>query len=239
MIYTPLLHKAFHFSIMVHEVEQKQKRKGKDVAYVTHPIQVGFLLAKVGAADEVIAAGFLHDTLEDSIDENKVTKEFLVEEFGQKVADLVDAVSEKNKDLPWAKRKQLALEEIKSFSHDALLLKSGDVISNNTELLSDFDHDADKTFKRFNASKAKIISHAQEVIETILSAWSENPLKDDLMNCFNGLESIKEMQVKYHYKEPENEAERQDQERRMQRAYKVIIEATLSHIKEKEENDNK
>ena len=238
MLYTPLLHKAFHFSIMVHEIEQKQKRKGKDVAYVTHPIQVGFILAKAGASDEIVAAGFLHDSLEDSIEDNKVTKEFLIEEFGQEVADLVDAVSEKNRELPWAKRKELALEEIKKFSHDALLLKSGDVISNTTELLSDFDHDADETFKRFNASKAKIISHSQEVIQTIITSWAENPLHTDLQNCFNGLEDIKEMQVTWEFKEPENEAERQDQERRKERAFGVVIRATLEHIK-KVENDTK
>ena len=82
MLYTPLLHKAFHFSITVHELDQKQKRKGKDVPYVTHPIQVGFILSKAGASDELIAAGFLHDVLEDSVDEAKVTVEELEAEFG-------------------------------------------------------------------------------------------------------------------------------------------------------------
>jgi hypothetical protein len=234
MLYTPLLHKAFHFSILVHEVEQKQKRKGKDVAYVTHPIQVGFLLAKAGASDEVIAAGFLHDTLEDSAEETKVTKEELVTEFGQEVADLVDAVTEKNKALPWDKRKELAMEEIKHFSHDALLVKSGDVLSNVSELLSDFYNDGDATFKRFNAPKAKIISHAQEVITTILEAWPKNPLEADLRNCHAALEGAKGMHVTYTYKEPANESERAHQQARVQHAYKIVIEATLQHIKEKE-----
>lgn len=246
LLYTPLLHKAFHFSIMVHEIEQKQKRKGKDVAYVTHPIQVGFLLAKAGASDEVIAAGFLHDTLEDSVEENKVTKEFLVEEFGQEVADLVDAVTEKNKSLPWAKRKELAMEEIESFSHDALLVKSGDVLSNTSELLSDFYNEGDATFKRFNAPKAKLIAHAQEVIEIILKAWPKNPLATDLKNCKLALEGIKGFHVTYKYKEHENEMERKMQEEGVKRAYKIIIEATLRKIKEdkangkvKKKNDNK
>jgi (p)ppGpp synthase/HD superfamily hydrolase len=63
MIYTPLLHKAFHYAIKIHETDQKQKRKGKDVPYVTHLIHVGMILAKAGASDELIAAGFLHDTV--------------------------------------------------------------------------------------------------------------------------------------------------------------------------------
>lgn len=234
LLYTPLLHKAFHFSIQVHEVEQKQKRKGKDVAYVTHPIQVGFLLAKAGASDAVIAAGFLHDTLEDSAEETKVTKEELVVEFGQEVADLVDAVTEKNKSLPWAKRKALAMEEIKAFSHDALLVKSGDVLSNVTELLSDFYHEGDATFKRFNAPKAKLISHAQEVITIILEAWPENPLAADLQNCFAALEDSKGYHVTYTYKEPKTEAERHHQEANVRHAYGIIFDATLEYIRKKE-----
>jgi len=233
MLYTPLLHKAFHFSILVHEVEQKQKRKGKDVAYVTHPIQVGFLLAKAGASDAVIAAGFLHDTLEDSAEETKVTKEELVAEFGQEVADLVDAVTEKNKALPWVKRKALAMKEIASFSHDALLVKSGDVLSNTTELLSDYYEDGDATFKRFNAPKAKLVSHAQEVITTILEAWPKNPLGADLRNCHAALEDIKGMKVTYIYKEPKNEAERINQERMVQHAYSRLFDAILPEIEKK------
>lgn len=198
MLYTPLLHKAFHFAIKVHEVDQKQKRKGKDVAYVTHPIHVGFILAKAGASDEVVAAGFLHDTLEDSAEETKVTKEELIAEFGQEVADLVDAVTEKNRNLSWEERKRAAMKEIALFSPNKLLVKSGDVISNTTELLSDFWNDGDATFKRFNASKQEIVHHSQEVIKTIMTAWPDNPLLPDLENCYSGLEQVKSgLQVTY------------------------------------------
>jgi (p)ppGpp synthase/HD superfamily hydrolase len=190
MIYTPLLHKAFHFAITVHEVEQKQKRKGKDVAYVTHPIQVGLILAKVGAPEHVIAAGFLHDTIEDSTDEHKITKEILETEFGAAVANLVDAVTEKVRGISWHERKEAAMEEMKHFSHDALLVKSGDVISNNSELISDWERDGDETFNRFNSAKENIVAHAQEVIKTILEAWLENPLKEDLEYCLEGLKRM-------------------------------------------------
>lgn len=198
MLYTPLLHKAFHFAIKVHEVDQKQKRKGKDVAYVTHPIHVGFILSKAGASDELIAAGFLHDVLEDSADESKVTKEMLEQEFGAEVAALVASVSEKNRDLSWHERKEAALEEIRQFPHDSLMLKSGDVISNTTELMSDYEHDGSNTFKRFNAPKEQLIEHAQLVIKTILEAWPENPLTSDLANCYVGLDEMKpDMKVTY------------------------------------------
>ncbi len=60
------------------------------------------------------------------------------------------------------------------------VVKSGDVISNNTELIRDFDADGDATFERFNASKEEILSHTLQVIQTILTAWPENSLARDL-----------------------------------------------------------
>ncbi|MBP6924246.1 MAG: HD domain-containing protein [Candidatus Pacebacteria bacterium] len=231
MIYTPLLHRAFHFAITIHEVEQKQKRKGKDVAYVTHPIQVGLILAKAGAPEHVIAAGFLHDTTEDSIEEAKVTKEELEAEFGSQVADLVASVSEKNRALSWQDRKETAMEEIRHFSHDSLLLKSGDVISNTTELLSDFERDGNATFKRFNAPKAQLIEHAQEVIATIISAWPENPLADDLQNCHDGLEDMKpDMKVTY----VESEIDPETKQRMIATALAPIFEAAERTYREQQ-----
>ena len=55
-----------------------QKRKGTDIPYITHPFAVGMLLQKEKCSDEVIAAGILHDTLEDT----ETTFKDLTEEFG-------------------------------------------------------------------------------------------------------------------------------------------------------------
>jgi len=97
MIYTSKIQKAIKFSIKTHEVYQKQKRKGKDIPYIVHPLTVGIILASVKASEDVVIAGILHDTIEDSIPEKKVTKKMLIERFGKKVADLVESVTEKIK----------------------------------------------------------------------------------------------------------------------------------------------
>ncbi len=130
MIYTNKIQKAIRFSVKTHEVYQKQKRKGKDVPYIVHPLTVGLILASAGASEDVIAAGILHDTIEDSIAEKKVTQEMLAERFGDHVAGLVVSVSEMRKDLSWEERKHEAFEHIATFSHDSLLVKSADLISN-------------------------------------------------------------------------------------------------------------
>lgn len=100
MFYTPKIKAAIRFAIKTHEVYQKQKRKGKEVAYIKHPLTVTLILARAGADEDLVTAGVLHDTIEDSIPEKKMTKVMLEERFGKSVAGLVDGVTEQDKSLP-------------------------------------------------------------------------------------------------------------------------------------------
>lgn len=180
MIYTEKIQKAIKFSIKTHEVYQKQKRKGKDIPYITHPLTVGLILAKEGASEDVIAAGILHDTIEDSIPKKKVTKEMLSERFGKHVADLVSDISEQSKDIPWKKRKEDAIVHVKRYSHDTLLVKSADIISNITELISDYEKEGDSIFTRFKAIKKETIHNYLSLIKAITERWPQNPFAEDL-----------------------------------------------------------
>src|SRR5258708_4719539 len=75
--YSPRVQKAVRFATKTHEVYQKQKRKGKDIPYITHPLTVGLILARAGASEDVVIAGILHDTIEDSPPAKKVTREMI------------------------------------------------------------------------------------------------------------------------------------------------------------------
>ena len=180
--YTLKLKNAIRFSIKTHEVYQKQKRKGKDIAYITHPLTVAIILANVGVDEDVLIAGILHDTIEDSILEKKVDKNMIAERFGEKVADIVNSVSEDNKMLAWEQRKKKARENIKNFNHDSLLVKSADILSNVTELIDDYIVNGDEAFSRFGGPKERVIDNYLEVMKLILEAWPENPLARDLEN---------------------------------------------------------
>jgi (p)ppGpp synthase/HD superfamily hydrolase len=189
MTYTKKIRDAIAFAITTHEVHQKQTRKGKDVAYITHPLTVGMILANIQAGEDVIVAGILHDTIEDSVAEKKGTAEMLAERFGSEVARLVVSVTEPNKNLPWEERKKEALQHIPHFDHDALLVKSADVISNTSELIDDYRRDGDTVFLRFSAPKEKLIAYQCNVINAILEAWTRNPLADDLAALVKDLTS--------------------------------------------------
>lgn len=191
MLFTTKIKDAIRFAIKTHEVYQKQKRKGKDIPYITHPLTVGLILARAGASEDVIAAGILHDTIEDSASEKKVSKEMLIKRFGAKVAAIVGDVSEPSKALSWDERKKEAIEHIKTFSHNSLLVKSADILSNASEIIDDYKKDGESTFSRFNAPKEKILGHYQHAIAAILEQWPENPLADDLRRVALDLDSIK------------------------------------------------
>lgn len=186
MIYTKNILKAIKFATKTHNHYQQQTRKGKVIPYIAHPLTVGIILAKAHASEDVIMAGILHDTIEDSIDEKKVTPEMLEERFGESVRELVVSVTEMDRSLPWAERKAIALAHIEHFSHDSILVKSADVLSNGFELVDDYwseanaGRDGKEIFKRFKASASDTIANYERLITALLTRWPESPLMDDL-----------------------------------------------------------
>ena len=60
---TELLFKAIRVATQAHE---GQFRKGSRLPNITHPVNVMKILIEQGCDEEIVAAGILHDTLEDT-----------------------------------------------------------------------------------------------------------------------------------------------------------------------------
>ena len=178
-VFSLKVQKAVRFAIRTHEGYQKQKRKGKDLPYITHPLLAGLLLARIGASEDVICAGILHDTIEDSMPHKKVTRALIEERFGSVVADLVESVTEQDKSAPWEERKAEALEHIKTFSDDSVLVKSADVVCNLSELVADFEEHGEAAFEIFNASKDRVLVNYRNVMRALVERMPENPFSGD------------------------------------------------------------
>ena len=84
---SPLTRDALAFADRRHA---GQKRGIDDLPFVTHPLEVARLLHEAGYPDEVVAAGVLHDVLEDTDAEPSD----LEARFGRRVAELVEAVTD-------------------------------------------------------------------------------------------------------------------------------------------------
>ncbi len=84
-IQTDLIERAFRFSWEVHH---DQVRKSGE-PFLAHPVAVALILSEQRLDSITIAAGLLHDVLEDT----PVTKKELEEKFGKEIALLVDGVT--------------------------------------------------------------------------------------------------------------------------------------------------
>ena len=91
-----LIEKAYRTA---RESHKEQKRKSGE-PYIIHPLCVAIILANLEMDKETIAAGLLHDVVEDT----GMTLEELSKEFGSEVAFLVDGVT-KLTQLSWDKDK--------------------------------------------------------------------------------------------------------------------------------------
>jgi guanosine-3',5'-bis(diphosphate) 3'-pyrophosphohydrolase len=104
------------------------QRKGRgSEPYINHLAEVASLLAAVtdGADAELVAAGWLHDAVEDT----ETTREELAGVYGERVAALVIEVTD-DMSLPKAERRQRQIADAPKKSAGAKLIKIADKISN-------------------------------------------------------------------------------------------------------------
>src|SRR3954447_3058007 len=83
------IQRAYEFAKHAH---REQYRKSGE-PYIIHPIQVAGILADLEMDPEMVAAGFLHDVVEDT----DVTLKHIESEFNDEVAMLVDGVTKLGK----------------------------------------------------------------------------------------------------------------------------------------------
>src|SRR5258708_29601937 len=84
-----VLARAYQFSAASHDGQQRASGE----PYLSHPLQVASLLVDFKMDVTTVTAGLLHDVLEDT----PATKNDLVREFGQEIAELVDGVTKLGK----------------------------------------------------------------------------------------------------------------------------------------------
>lgn len=159
MKHLPIMEKAILKAIELHQGQTRKDDHG--TPYIIHPICVGIILAKHTGDDETIVAGILHDTIEDT----SYTREQLIEDFGESVAEIVMDVTEPPKPLPWKQRKEGYLAHIKGASTRAQLVCAADKIHNLTSMIKAFDDVGEKSFRHFHAGNS--LWFYEEVIQIL------------------------------------------------------------------------
>ena len=127
-----------------------QTRKGTNIPYILHPLEVLQILYSMRADSELLIAGVLHDTVEDT----DTTLDEIRERFGSDVAELVASNSE-DKSKTWEERKQHTIDTLPSVPYRVKQLIFADKLANLRSIAYDFRNLGDKLWERFNAPAEK------------------------------------------------------------------------------------
>lgn len=134
----PVIESAAERSALVRAAYEKasaahagQVRNGSGgLPYIEHPTAVAARLERHGYDDEVVAAALLHDVVEDS----ETTVEELREQFGDRVADLVAALSDDQSIDDYLERKNEHRERVRRYDGDAFAIYGSDKLTNSSTL---------------------------------------------------------------------------------------------------------
>lgn len=143
-----MIRKAAEFAARVHE---GTLRKGSRIPYISHPMEVAMIVALMTDDQDLIAAAYLHDVIEDA----GVTYGELEREFGPRIAQLVKKESE-DKSRTWTERKQATIDRLITAKREDKILAFGDKLSNLRSTAKDYMVVGDEIWQKFRAKDKKL-----------------------------------------------------------------------------------
>jgi GTP pyrophosphokinase len=99
-----VVRRAYEHSLLHHSGQQRASGE----PYLVHPLEVAILLAEMKLDTTAIAAGLLHDSVEDTT----VTTEEIKEQFGEQIAHIVEGVTKISK-IDFASREEAQAENVR------------------------------------------------------------------------------------------------------------------------------
>ena len=173
-----LVSEAIVFATKAHD---GMRRRKSEVPYIVHPMEVGAIISTMTDKQEVIAAGVLHDVVEDA----GILMEEIGENFGPRVMELVASETEdKREELPpeetWYIRKKESLEKLEATDDiDVMILWIGDKLSNIRAIYRNFLVEGNELWNNFHQSDVSvqawyyrsIMKYTERLSHTI--AWIE------------------------------------------------------------------
>ncbi|HSH31723.1 MAG TPA: HD domain-containing protein [Candidatus Saccharimonadales bacterium] len=182
---TPKIKQAIDLAAVLH---LGQRRKGSGVPYVTHVYGVALILAGYSDDEDVVAAGLLHDVLED-VDGAVYGAAQMKRQFGARVYQLVRDVSDDKSLGSWRARKQGYLDHLADASPDALMISAADLIHNLTSIVEDYQTLGPQLWQRFNAPLADLHWFWATRI-TLIKARLDSPIVQDLETVYQAVQQL-------------------------------------------------
>lgn len=163
---TDLLRRAYEFSAVEHSGQRRES--GED--YITHPLQVALLVADMKLDDVAIAAGLLHDVVEDTL----TTIDSVRELFGPEVAHVVEGVT-KISTIPFSSNEERQAENFRK-----MLLAMVDDVRVILVKLADRLHNMQTLGHLKEGQRIKIAQETLDIYAPIASRLGMSKIKNEL-----------------------------------------------------------
>ncbi len=165
-----------------YECHRGQTRKLGGAPYIVHILDIArLLLSEPGVSEDVVVAGILHDTLEDT----PHTPQQLERDFGPHVLSLVQFATEPGKGpgtskeegaRTWRARKEHTIQACAHATRDQLLVLIADKLSNLASLQEELHLHGDAVWIAFNASKEDIAWYYRTLRFTVVDKLQDTRL---------------------------------------------------------------
>jgi (p)ppGpp synthase/HD superfamily hydrolase len=177
-MYSYRIEQAIRAAAVLHK---NQLRKGSmPFPYVTHLVATAFTLMDYTEDEDVIIGALLHDTLEDT----DYTIDELQEDFGGKVREIVEAVTEpkvlNDVKLSFKERKLAYANQLKRGPEESVLISAADKIHNFRTTIEDYTDATDRFIEDFG----KNFDERLEVYQAIANVIN-NRLNGSILAEFN------------------------------------------------------
>ena len=164
-------------------------RKGTSKPYILHPVETLQILSAMDADINLMIAGLLHDTVEDT----PVTILDIYDQFGTDVAALVNSHTEDKRNI-WYMRKLHTVTELPKENIRQKMLTIADKVANLRSMYADYKQLGDELWARFNAPKHLQAWYYSKLIEGLAELqnfpqtedvyWEMNRLYKELFVSF-------------------------------------------------------
>jgi (p)ppGpp synthase/HD superfamily hydrolase len=165
-----------------------QNRKGGDVPYIVHLVNVSVILIRYGFGEDVAIAGLLHDIVEDQ----SYAPARIQDEFGPVVAGIVAVLTENKREggqpRPWEVRKQEALDHLRHADLDAVAVKAADALHTSRELAADLRRMGAAMWRNLSRGPGPSLWYFRSVAEIVGDRLGDHPLAAELDDAVRDLE---------------------------------------------------
>jgi GTP pyrophosphokinase len=176
MVLSSRLSEALAYAATLHA---EQKRKVSGAPYLGHLLRVAGIVLEHGADEDEAIAALLHDAIEDQ--GGAVARTAIRQQFGSRVADLVDSCSDSDQTPkpPWRRRKETYLERLRHAPASVCLITAADKLDNVRSLLRDYRTHGPSLWRHFKGGREGTLWYHRSALE-ILRQRGGSPLVDEL-----------------------------------------------------------